>query len=597
MGYNEHHLKALEARGNALASKKFALKMKEKALADKEEMNRVLFGDKTDYGILSVIKMYYEAIAYGNGIKTSTPCFTHGLGSAKEEYAANLEKSVSPEGDGEGGVHPPDPKTPSSGVDEINNESVWFKGFSPDNAPTHNGISQYLERLAAVIGVEARNIADNRGPFITLEQAETERNNQRGSGVLGSRTENSEIVTGAGNPPVYYVGKNGVDFPDAFTDKNELLGAVGKTVKAVDLWRTQHEFIIHILNGDAEPAGDKAGWDILTEYKVELPVGDIKSAESYVSFAGDWMDLLKNYAKYFDGFPDTASSTDADTRAEFNGKLNSLKKNLEGIREGVNKRCGEILGLFDDVGKGVLKHLAFWAGKAAQKPDGPYALYAMSEAMLSDAEAKITRADKDLNFFDGYKARWLMKPSPVTAYETPVLDLDGVTVKEKKLTVSWGMVLPANTYCLLMKKASNINNFSNDLWDTCEKELDVCDETPETGLVRTEAEIPLPNEPVFFRVVAGDVGENRMGRENTCSPQSDIVGEPIPFSQLENRTGLTVLSVDEKYGLRDMQYLLINGNEIIQIKSVSKNSVQLVCDYCGAVSRINKVYGYYGQYN
>jgi hypothetical protein len=72
--FNEECEKALGERGLALAGKRFAVQMGVDAAARREDLEKILFGDEAgNYGIVSVISLYYAQIYQGQGKKTSKP--------------------------------------------------------------------------------------------------------------------------------------------------------------------------------------------------------------------------------------------------------------------------------------------------------------------------------------------------------------------------------------------------------------------------------------------------------------------------------------------------------------------------------------------
>lgn len=583
MSYGEFHADALEKRGQALGAKRFAVKMRDDALVKKNELNGILFGDGNMYGVLSVVQAYYRLIALGSGRAAKTPNLTD-AGAVKQQFAAQLEKSVTPEGDGEGGIHPPDPQCPSSGLDKVDESSVWFNGFSLEVEPSvSEGIVPRITALLEEIGKEASNNADGRGSYDEKELAEAAAEEEGGSGLLGLRTENSEI--GGAGP--FTVGENGVDKPDTFSTKTAFMRAVQNLISSVGAWKSQMTAVEGILNGE------KNG--ILAAYKIELPEADLPALAKQKEKADEFAAGLDGWKEYFDAFPESDKSTVSSNRAEFNLKLNKLKEYAGEIRDAVNGRCGEIVSLLGDSSAGLRKHLIFWAGEAAKKPDGAYAMFAMAEAMIAEAAEKIAECGKRLNFFDGDVSRWIEVPGSVKAYNEFVMDLDG-SVKKTETVFSWDAVMPANKYRLLIKKASDFAEILNDPWDEGGG-IWVTEASPETGYAGNEIKMDAPEEPVLARVIAydtdeGDLGAlDRMGSENTRSPQSAVVGEPIPFERRENRDGKTVLMIDKTFGVSGMKFLCANHG-IVKVEEVSENLVMLDRDY-GYISLIKPLFGYY----
>jgi len=581
MSYSEFHKEALEKRGLALLLKRFAIKMRDDALAKKNELNAVLFGEGGDYGILSVAQVYYRLLWLGTGKETKTPVLND-MQNAKSQYIAQLEKSVIVEGDGENGLHPPDPDTPSAGQEKVNENSAWLTGFSLEGSPSGTGIVQCLDLLLEQIGKEASNNVNGRGPYATSVLAQAQIASAKGSGILGLRTENSELQ---GTEGAFTVGINGIDKPDTFSSKTDFMRSIQNLTGSIQAWKDQLANIKALLEN---------GGKILSEYKIEKPDADLENIEPLREQADRFMQKLNDYAAYFEAFPQTDTATNSSNRSAFNDKLNELKNYTSEVRDGINERCDAIPGLMGDAGGGMRKHLAFWVSEAAQKPDGPYAIFQMAEAMIANGNNKLAECNKKLNFFEQDKTKWIESPSSIAAYNVFIKDLDE-TIKKVTTVISWGAVRPANKYKVLIKKQSELFELNNAPWDESGG-VWVTEAQPETGFAKCELEIEPPKETIFIRVIAYDTSEgngdlDRMDNSNTRSSQSQTVGDEIPFTQKDDRDGKSVLSIDKSFGIKENQFLILD-NGIARVSAVSEDLVQLDKDY-DTVRKVQKIFGMY----
>jgi hypothetical protein len=585
MSFNEFHADALEKRNLALNQKRFAIKLKQDAIVLRDKMNAILFGESGNYGVVSVIQQYYRLLQLGNGISTHTPSFTD-LQTAKNQLTNQFALSVTVPGDGPGGIHPPDSQTPSIGTDKPDPNSAWLTHFSIEKTPTAMGIIQQLDQLLAIIGAEASQNADYRGSYTTLSAAQQTIAAQKGSGLLGMRTENSELnAPGVGSTATYSIGKNGLDAPDSFASKTSLMNALDNVVSALNAWKIQSETIRATLNG--------ANASIITEYKIDLPVTDLEDLNASITQTASFLQTVQGFITYFNGFTGTTSAN----RGMFNAKLNEVKDYTVTVRDGINGRCNNIPALMGNASNGLKKHLVFWVKDITRKPDGPYALLSTADAMITSSGEKMQEQDERLDFFDQDKNRWILTPRIVLIYDDPILGLDK-TVKTKQITLIWEPVVSANKYRILIKPFSGVrDNLVNDFWQDAEEHW-VTAKNPETGLLQNSLTLPAPEAPVIARMIAYDSNEgvvgdfDRMDDFNTLSIQTDIVSEEIPFTPFEDVAGATVLSVDESFKLKEQERIWLNHSVMAAVFSISKNAVQLDMNY-GTVQTVQRFFGLY----
>jgi hypothetical protein len=584
MSFNEFHTDALEKRSLALNQKRFAIKLKQDAIILRDKINAILFGDGSNYGIVSVIQQYYKLLQLGNGISTHTPPFTD-IQTAKNQFINEFALSVTVPGDGSGGIHPPDSEVPSMGSDKPDPNSVWLTHFSLETVATATGITQRLDQLLAIIGAEASQNADYRGSYTTSVAAQQAIAAQRGSGILGTRTENSELNTSTGTNTTFSIGKSGLDTPDSFSQKTELINALNSVTVALNAWKKQSEIIGDTLNG--------ANAAIITEYKIDLPVDDLEALDSSIDQTVDFLQTVQGFIAYFNGFSVTTSAN----RAAFNAKLNELKNYTAVIRNGVNGRCNGIPALMGNASNGLRKHLIFWVKDITKKPDGPYALLSAADDMITSSGKKIQEQNEQLAFFDQDKTRWIPTPKLVLIYDDPILDLDR-TVKEKRITLVWEPVMSANKYRILIKPFAGVKgDLSNDFWQNAEEHW-VTEKNQETGLLQNSLTLPSPEEPLLARMTACDSNEGRAGdfdrmdNFDTCSIQTDVISEELPYTPLADTGGATVLSIDKSFKIKEQERIWLNHSIMATVFSISEDAVQLDRNY-GTVKTVQKFSGLY----
>jgi hypothetical protein len=535
MSFNEFAFDALEKRNLALGQKRFAIKLKQDALTLRDKMNAILFGDSANYGIVSVIQMYYKLIQIGSGVNTNTPSFDT-LQTAKDQFMSEFALSVTVPGDGAGGIHPPDPQTPSMGMGKSDPDSVWLTNFSLQASASSTGIIQRLDELLTLISIA---VSQNTG------------------------------------------GESG----DGFPSKIQFMGGLNNLSTILYDWRNQAQIIIETLNG--------ANGEIITEYKIDLPAEDIENLNASVTQANTFIQTIQDYANYFDNF----SSTETSARAQFNEKLNNLKNYTDVIRSNITARCNAIPALTGNASNRLKKHLVFWATDITKKPDGPYALLSTSDDMITNSMEKIQNEDARLNFFEQDKSRWILTPNLVLIYDDPVFDLNK-TVKEKRITLVWDPMPSANKYCILIKPFNEIrNNLTNGFWGNAAAVL-ITAKNPQTGLLQNALTLSTPDAPVIIRMIAYDSNEGgpgdfeRMDIFNSCSRQTDIVSEELSFTQLELVGGATALSVNESEKMKEQQYVWVNHSVLATVFSISENVIQLDKNY-GEIESIQKLFGLY----
>jgi hypothetical protein len=588
--FNDEYQKVLGERGLALVSKRFAIQMGIDANARKEDLEKILFGDGINYGIVSVLSLYYAQIWQGQGKKTSKPLL-HDSASAKSQYQADFSLSVTPAGDGAGGLHPPQADNPAAGQDDVDANSRWLTTHDLDADPTGTGVNQLIQSLLNTIGVTASENGNGRGPYTTQVLAQAQAEMDRGSGLLGLRTENSEVYsTGVTQ---WWIGQNGIDTPDNFTTKSVLISELVNIEDGLNGVISLFQTTIAMLQGE--------GHTILDEFEVELPVDDIQALDQAVSQFQNFASEIQNHIDYFNQYSDPSPSED---RSTINARLEAVKTYTQSIIDKVNNRCDGIPALMGNTSSGLNKHLTHWVSELVNKPDGPYAMILGSQDMLAMANKNIQKKDENLNFFEQNHDRW-MEPTLIQAiYDRAILKLDQ-TIKRFETDIMWNLIQSANKYKVLSKPFSELPiPLSNAEWDESSGVWVV--NKMESGFLNNVRTIPPPTVTTMFRVVSfdtdeGDAGDfQRTDSFNTKSKQTDIISDDLLFTQQPDERGAdgvmrSVVSFNNEETakqINERDFLWLNESEIAQIIGVSDSNYMLDTGY-GTIASIRKLTGLY----
>ena len=583
--FNEEYQKVLGERGLALVSKRSAIQMKLDAEKRRDDLEEILFGNTDKCGIVSVLSIFYNQIWLMAGRASSKPVL-HDPVQAKSQYQSEFSLSVTPPGDGAGGLHPPEADNPNAGQNDVDPNSIWLTNHVLESTPSGIGVIQLLETLTKVIGIEAVN-GNGRGPYISQVVAQEQAALDRQIGMLGSRTENSEIYsTGTAPNDQWWIGQNGIDNPDNYTLKSNLISALTNV-------RDKLNSLIPAFEKESIMV-DEAKGAILQEFKVELPNDPdlplmIWQVEMFIR-------KIEDYIDYFNKFSNPSPSAN---RAEINSMLSEVLAYTETIATALNDRVTSILsGMLGNASSGTKKYLTFWISEVVTKPDGPYSMLLAANDMLEQAQINLTKKNSRLNFFFTDHEKWIEDTTIQSLYDRAVMELDQATIKRWETDIIWNIIMSANKYKVLVRSLSQIPMpLSNDPWDDSSG-VWITDKLP-TSYLRNILTMEPPVETTFFRLLAydtsqGDAGDfDRMDSFNTKSKQSDIMSDNVAFSQLANtQDNQSVIEVDASAGLKARDFLLVNGSEIAQIMAVSENQYALDMDY-GAISQIQALYGLY----
>jgi len=577
--FDAEYQRALGERGLALVSKRSAIQMKIDAERRRDELEEIVFGNANNYGIVSILSILYNQIWLMTGRATSKPLL-HDFNQAKSQYQSNFALSVTPVGDGEGGLHPPMIDNPYAGQEDVDINSNWLTDHALETSPS--GVMA-VQPLIDAIGISASANSDARGIFDYQEDAEAQANIDRGSGILGARTENSEVYSDGGTQ--WRIGQNGIDAPDSFV-KTNLISAFtfAKNTLTTLLLVLQQE--VDLLNG--------ANGDVLQEFRVVLP--DDPDLNAFIIHIQDIIAQLQEYNDYFDQFDNPSPSS---RRNEINAMLSTVSSYAGVVFSEFNSRLNSITsGMLGNASSGTREHLTFWISDIVEKPGGPYSMLLAANDMLEQAQTNLSRRNMRLNFFTSDRSLWIEIPPLQLVYDQATINLDQETINREETNIVWNLIMSANKYKVIQRPLSQLTlPLNNDLWDDSSG-IWVTDKLPSTFLRNTLIIYP-PTETTFFRLAAydtlqGDSGDfDRMDDFDTNSFQSDIVSKFIPFAQKDNtEAGQSVIEVNASTELRERDFLLINGSAIAQVMATTDDQHALDTDY-GEIQQVQKLYGIY----
>jgi hypothetical protein len=583
--FNDEYKKALGERGLALKGKRSAIQMGVEADSRRIDLEKILFGDSTNYGVVSILSILYNQIWLGVGKQTSKPIL-HAPAIAKSQYQVDFDLSVTAGGDGSGGLHPPQTDNPDAGQDEVDPNSTWLTDHALEANPSGTEFLQLTQILTSLIGAVASVNGDGRGPYVSQVVAQAQAQIDRGSGILALRTENSEVYSTGTSPVQWWIGQNGIDTPDNFTFGSGLNTALTNLKTILDSFTDclqQEQDMINGVNGA-----------IIQEFHVDLP-DDSSALEVLIPQMQSYSDQLQEYIDYFNQFSDPSPSAN---QSEINNKLSAVISYLSSVNLTISDRVNTIPGLLGDANSGVNKHLTFWISAVVAKPDGPYAMITSAQDMLAQAQINLETKDDNLKFFTSDYSEWIESPPIQQIYNRAVLNFDQQTVNRWETHILWNLILSANKYKILSRPFSQLlPALSNDPWDDSSGQW-ITDVLP-TNFLSNLLTIPPPTETTIFRIIAydtsqGDSGDlDRMDDFDTQSPQSDIVSGPVAFTQLANtEVGQSVIQVDASAGLKERDFLWINGDMIAQVMAIVDDQYALDTDY-GTISSVQRMFGVY----
>ena len=589
--YSTEYEKAREVRSNAIMAIRSVRTLKEEAETRRDDLLPILFGQGTDQGIMSIIALYMEQARLTAGRKTSTPDFSSDYTT---QFKSNLALCVTGSGDGDDGLYPPEiiEGQPSEKAQkDFNKNSKWLNSYSLESAEaaSSKGIKQFCQDVLTAVGTSALANADHRGPYPSQADAESQAQIDRGSGYLALRTENSEVYletssssssSGELAAETWYIGKNGIDTPDNYTFKADLISVIDSLLTSMNSYKTNLENTLSSLANKGA---------ILEEFKVELPTDESRLNSALTKIIGD-IELITSYKTYFN----TISTGTSSNRAAINTKLEDLKTDCNALLTYYETASSQSTLELGDVNSGIRKSLIYWTEELVKKPDGAYTTLEGVPQLLSDAESQLKNADTRLNAFSSDVNSWLSVPSILGVFNQAVLNIDK-SIKRWETHIVWKNVLPANKYKILKKVVTSFSGINNDAWDIQDPTVIV--ELNEAGFLLTEHVITPPTQHTLFRVFACDEDGSsfikRADSFNSYSEQSDVISNPISFSELPKQEECSCLHItEEKMPFVETDFAIINDTTLAQVRSVSENDLRLDDDY-GEINSIKKLFGFY----
>lgn len=577
--YSTEYEKAREVRSNAVMAIRSVRTLKEEAETRRNDLLPILFGQGTDQGIMSIIALYMEQARLTAGRKTSTPDFSSDYST---QFKSDLALCVTGSGDGDDGLYPPEiiEGQPSEKAQkDFNKNSKWLNSYSLESvaAASGKGIKQFCQDVLTAVGTSALTSANHRGPYPSQADAESQAQIDRGSGYLALRTENSEVYLEASS---WYIGKNGIDTPDNYTFKADLISVLDSLLTSMNSYKTNLENTLSALANKGA---------ILEEFKVEFPTDESRLNSALAKIIGD-IELITSYRTYFNAISTGTSSN----RAAINAKLEDLKTDCNTLIIYYETASSQSTLELGDVNSGIRKSLIYWTEELVKKPDGAYTILEGIPQLLSDAESQLQNADTRLNAFSSDVNSWLSVPEVLGVFNQAVLNIDK-SIKRWETHITWKNVLPANKYKLMRKTVTSFADLTNDAWSTAGAET--ITGLNENGFLLTEKVIEPPTENTFFRVFAcdeeGDSPILRADTFNSYSAQSDIVSKSIPFTPLPLLEGCSCIRLtSDTVTLNESDFVVLNNGVLAQVVAVSEQDIKLDLDY-GEINSIKKLFGFY----
>lgn len=581
--YSSEYEKAREVRSNAVMAIRSVRTLKEEAEIRRDDLLPILFGQGTDQGIMSITALYMEQARLTAGRKTSTPDFSSDYVT---QFKSNLALCVTGSGDGDDGLYPPEiiEGQPSEKAQkEFNKNSKWLNSYSLESVATASskGIKQFCQDVLTAVGTSALTNANHRGPYSSQADAESQAQIDRGSGYLALRTENSEVyLEASGASETWYIGKNGINTPDNYTFKADLISVLDSLLTSMNSYKTNLENTLSALANKGA---------ILEEFKVDLPTDESRLNLALTKIIGD-SELITSYKTYFNAISTGTSSN----RTTINAKLEDLKTDCNTLITYYETASSQSTLELGDVNSGIRKSLIYWTEELVKKPDGAYAILEGVPQLLSDAESQLQNADTRLNAFSSDVNSWLSVPEIMGVFNQAVLNIDK-SIKRWETHIMWKNILPANKYKILRKVVTSFSGINNDAWDIQDPTVIV--ELNEAGFLLTEHIITPPTQHTLFRVFACDEDGSsfikRADSFNSYSEQSDVISKPISFSELPKQEECSCLHItEEKMPFVETDFVIINDSVLAQVQSISENDLRLDDDY-GEINSIKKLFGFY----
>jgi hypothetical protein len=573
--YAEEFDKIRGERENALSSRRSTFYTEDDAELEKADMERILFGDGTNYGVLHLSYAVYRQIYVLSGRSTTMPVFND-FAVARGMYEDVFKLCVTTGGDGDGGLYPPISSGSTIGGMTFNKGSKWIVGHNLGTTATGTGILQKCQPVVDAVGTAAIRNADKRGPYTTQSAANSAMAADRGTGFLGRRTDNSEVYSitdTTTNVTEWWIGKDGLDDPDDFEQSTTfftaLLSLHASMADAVAIVNLENDLVTNTNNA------------ILEEFKIAFP--EDSGLEDMLADVTELAEKVAEWVTYFGAFTDP---TPVDQRDEINAKLADVNSLITPIITRMTARMTELPDLLGDAETGSNKYLAFWIEKLVSKLDGgPYSVLNGIPSMLTSAEDQIKAVDKEVKIFSEDLTEYLTTPTFTFNSAIDLYSLENEYIRST-LDVNWKMNLGANKYKFFVKPLSAITfPIDNSVPWGDEDMVWIVDSYPDdyTILLNKYRIDPAPTEPIIYRVMSFDTDEgptggfDRQDTFNTSSRQSDLISDEIPFTQLADIADKgSVIQVGSEEGLTANSCLCINGSsDLVSIANISEDKYLL----------------------
>jgi len=464
--------------------------------------NQYLFGDGTHLGVVNFLELYYSELNLAVGRIATTPALHNGLDSTKNSWTSQFNSAVTTAGDGSLYL---DGNSDGIADENINNSSAWLFQ-NGDQGQTNAGIKSEISSINSALGASASNNSDSRiSDYIytsgdgtglddtvdALLAAQTRAQSDRGSGLLGKRTqnadENSEFVVEpdplTGTQEIYTeedpsdpgfwrytVGYNGADTPHYFAEpeRSNLINALDSIIIELQSYEAKiieiEGYITSVDNG-TNALFSEAGMDNDIDTATELiNLGNLKT---------QIQSLITDYQSQSSYFSVFTASTDISGQvgyieADFNNRLNTTISGLNStLTSELNSRVTEVesfINLSDaTLTLGFRKWLYFWVKENIQKPVSPYiSLNGIGVAKTSQQNS-LSNQNATLNTVSGNAEEYLVNAPMIGAFPNPKLDENGI-ILQQRVNLLWLGYPAANKYKIFRSPRSSIVSITNDNW-------------------------------------------------------------------------------------------------------------------------------------
>ena len=572
MTYQEKINKLSQDRGLALSSLSSAYKEENNKIDELNFYYSFLFGTGgNNIGLINILELYYREINISVGRTTLRPALQGGIGTSQNAWKTAFNNAIRTGGDDEDGFYPPDANNLGA---KTFNESADFLTTNDDQGETEGGIVSNLiagSDIKIAIGEVASQNADARGPFDSLILAEEHRDETRGSGILGRRTENSEITSDIDEntfEEYWEVGENGIDFPDWYNTpyKTNFESALTSIISSLNTYKNhlddikeKLQFILdgnHALFEEASMSSD-------------MPIGDISAINTLQTTIQQYIDDLQTELNYFSGFTasDDISLQSGYVRIDFNNKLTTIIPTLlNDIITTLQTRAIEVRTVtnYNNASESFRNWIKFWIKQSIGKYDGPLlSINGMQNDVIPSAIASLSNANEALQILFGTEYnRYLAQPNVFAAFFNPTLNEETGEIISKRVGIVWMANIAANRYNIYRRRITNeIVLLNNDEWNSSYLAEEFAETNEQGTMVRsdfTDESNEIQNGGLFvYRVKSFDTNTspkawNRLDivlNQDTSSRQSDIIGKTYSIASIEENVIELYEKASESFGV------------------------------------------------